>query len=459
MAVETETTDAEQEAELEGRLGDNAPHVGRNYFLGVLAGGFAGASRDFRNPELILVGLVYLLTDSPVLAGVIPVIAKAGILGPQLLIGSLIEHASRRKPYFVLVTVLRGLAMMGLVGATYLLTRTVSALTLGVFYLTYLTLRVITAGGAVVWNDMVGRLIPADRVGGLFGARGVLGGVLGIVGSLLVIQPILNTIEVPMNYLLLAVIGGGLAIIDMSIWCMSREEPGPGASTHNSFGDAIRRGIQWLREDHNYRCYFWARVAFRISYLGLAFFIPYGSERLHYEGGAGGVALLGGIMVAVLKISRVLGGVVWGKVSDRFGSKVGLTGSGLLLTIAPVLALGAARLPEAFSVRLPGLSGAFDLPMAAYLLALACFGSGMRGMGISGKRFLITNAPQERRPSYVAFLNTVTSPLTFLPLAGAYLAKVAGMDALFTLIIAGGLLSLLAALRMRPAEAKTPTAV
>jgi hypothetical protein len=55
----------------------------------------------------------------------------------------------------------------------------------------------------------------------------------------------------------------------------------------------------------------------------------------------------------------------------------------------------------------------------------------------------------------VAFLNTVTSPLTLLPLLGAYLAESVGMDALFVLVTAGGALALLAAVRMKSDEHTT----
>ena len=56
----------------------------------------------------------------------------------------------------------------------------------------------------------------------------------------------------------------------------------------------------------------------------------------------------------------------------------------------------------------------------------------------------------------MGFANTVTSPLTLLPLAGAWLASVAGMDALFTVILFAGMAYLLLALLLdgghRPAE-------
>lgn len=448
MCDQTAAAEKSEEDALIEALGDNASHRDHNYRLGVAAGAFAGMARNFLNPELILVGLVYLLTDSAVLAALIPVISKLGILAPQLFISTFIEDAPRRKPHFLLATMVRGSAMVGLAGSIWLLTRQVSTVTLAVFYLAYVALCVSSAGAGVVFSDMVGRLIPPDRVGSFFGARRLVGGGLGVLAGILVIQPILNRVEVPDSYLILAVLGAVFGIVDMWIWCRTREEPGPSAGENSAFGEALRRGAGWLRKDHNYRCYLLSRIAFRVNYLGLAFFIPYGSERLAYEE-PGGVAILGGLMVATLKASSILGAVLWGKVSDTFGSKAGLFGSGLLLVSAPVLALAAPRLPGVFAFTPPGVEGAFDLPMCVFLVALACMGTGLSGTATSGKRFLITNAPAERRPSYVGFLNTVTSPLALLPLAGAFVAELVGMDALFMVVVAGGLLSVLAAVLMR----------
>ena len=445
------TNTATQAPDVRRALGKNARHTTRNYRLGVLAGLFAGTSRDFLHPELIIAGLVYALTRSPVMVALVPIISKAGVFAPQLLVSTLVEHRPRRRPYFVMLTVARSLAMVALLGTIWLLARGVTPLALTAFFTAYLLVCMCGGAGYVIFSDMVGRLIPPGRVGSFLGARTLLGGGLAIVTGMFIIQPTLSGVELPWNYLLLAAIGTVLVVIDMSTWCLCREEPGPRAESRSGMREALARGLDWLKEDHNYRCYLLSRVAFRINYVGLAFFIPYGTERLGYESRMGGAAVLGGIMVATLKLSTVLGGVVLGKVADRHGSRKGLILSGALMLSAPLLVLLAPLLPGVFELGLPGLEQGLDLPMVVYLLALACMGAGMRGNAMSGMRFLITSAPPERRPTYVAFLNTITSPLTLLPLAGALLASLAGMTTLFTVICAGGVLSVTAALRMRPA--------
>jgi MFS family permease len=191
------------------------------------------------------------------------------------------------------------------------------------------------------------------------------------------------------------------------------------------------------------------RLAFRINYVGFAFFIPYGTERLAYAG-PGGLAVLGGILVAAMKASRVAASALWGRLADRLGSRTTLVAAGALQLAAILLALLAPLLPRAFEVPIPGLDRGFDLPLCTYLLAMGMLAAGLAGNMIGGHRLLITNAPPHRRASYVAFLNTVTSPLTLLPLAGAYLAATAGMGWLFAAVASGGVLAVYGAVRMEP---------
>ena len=429
-------------------LGDNARHARRNHVRGVVAGLFAALSRDFTHPQLILAGLIYALTDSAVLVALVTIINKAAVLAPQLFVSSLLEHADRRKPHFIVLTVVRSIAFLSVALSVGLLGWRTNALTLTAFFLCYTVMCSTSGGGHIIFVDMIGRLIPEHRVGSFIGMRNFLGGLAAIAAGALVIQPILAGVTLPLNYFILALIGVGLAITDMSIWCTCREESGPHAEKKTTLGEAFRRGRYWLKRDHNYRCYFWQRVAFRVNYLGLAFFIPYGTEKLGYENTAGGVAVLGGIMVACIKLSRTVGSGLWGKAADRRGYRFALIGGGVFMTAAPLLALLAPSLPPLFDIGLPGVAHRLDLRLLVYLLALVCIGFGFQATILGGQKFLITNAPEERRASYVAFLNTITSPLTLLPLAGALMAEVAGMTGLFFVVTGGGMLALAGAVAM-----------
>ncbi len=448
------SSQAAQPVEALRTLGDNAPHARRNHFLGVTAGMFAGVARDFIHPELILGGLIYALTRSPILVALIPAINKAGAMAIQLLASVWLEHRPRRRPYFILITFLRVGAFAALVGAMVLLATDVNALHLTLFYLAWLVCSLSGGAGHVIFMDMVGRLIAPHRVGSFLGMRQFLGGGVSIITGLLVVQPILSGVHLPVNYVVLAIIGTILIAVDMSTWCGCREEPGVSARNRTTLRESLARGMHWMRHDHNYRCYFWSRISFRICYLGLVFFIPFGSERLALEESAGGLAVLGGILVATFKLAGVVGSALWGKVADLRGSRGTMIWGGVFLVLSPLGALLAVTLPEGFASPIPGVRQHLTLPLSVYLLSLALLNLGIRAIIIGGQRFLITQAPPQRRASYLAFLNTITSPLTLLPLAAAILENWVGMEILFIAVAGGGLLAMVSAARMR----ETPSA-
>ncbi len=424
--------------------------VRRNYTLGVLSGAAGTLTFDFLHPELILAGMVYALTESKLLVALVTVVSKAGVLAPQLLVGHRLEHRPLKRPYYLALSGVKIVALAAMIAAMAQLSSERCSLPMLLFFLAYLVACICNGASHVVFMDMAGRMIPSGRVGAYFGTRHLLGGVFSIALGALVIQPVLTHVALPLNYLVLAVIGAGLALLSATLFALCREQAGPTARAPTTLGESLRRGMGWLRSDRDYRSYFWQRIGFRITYLGLAFFIPYGSETLSGAGSAVGMAALGGIMVATIKLSRTLASALWGRAADRRGYRSCLVGAGVLAVGAPALALAAPCLPRVFAVALPLVRTELDLPLLVYMLALVVMGVSLQGTVIGGARFLVTTAPAHRRISYVGFLNTVTSPLTLLPLAGAWLAEAVGIRALFAIVTVGGLIHLLAAARMSP---------
>jgi len=427
--------------------GAQLAHARRHQVLGVIAGALNRVWFSLQSPELIIVGLIAYLTDSYFLVALVVFINKLASLAPQLFVSSFVEHLPRRRPQFIAVTVMQGFSQAALLVGIWLLVRHVGALSLAMFFVAYTMVCVCFGAAQVLWVDMVGRLIPHERMGTFFGVRQFVGGVAAVLVGAFVIQPILTAVGLPLGYLYVAALGSIVVIVAMAVWSFCREQEGPKAERPTNFRQSFRRGWGWLRSDGDYRCFVTQRVAFRFVYLGLAFFIPYGRERLHSAPGEMGVEIIGGVMVATLTISMLIGSALWGWLSDRSGVRAVWIGSGVLLLGSAVLAWAAPRLPGVFSFHLPAVPYAFDLRVCTYLAALAFLGCGIEGNILGGNRYAVTAAPPHRRAGFFAFPNTITSPLTLLPFAAAKLAVV-NMTALLGLVAFGGALAVGGGLRM-----------
>ncbi|MCX5654428.1 MAG: hypothetical protein NTY65_07255 [Planctomycetota bacterium] len=436
----------------------------RNYMLGILNGTLGTVAYDFIHPDLILAGLVFALAK-PVygqdwaffLVSVLSIINKGGSLLPQLYVSSMLEHRPRKRPFYGLLTVIRAVGTAGLLLAIWLLASHVHWTTLALFFAAFLVIATCMGAGHVVTLDMFGRMIRVERIGTFLGTREFWGGALSFVAGLFIVQPILNRGQgdadnavLASNYFWLGVIGGTLTVIAMLALLACHEEEGPRAKRRTTFLESLIRGWRWLKRNRNYRAYFWLRVAFRVNDLAMTFFIPYGATKLKSSGDTAGVVVLGGLLVATFKISRVCSSALWGWTVDRFGDRITLVWTGVCFVLAPMLALAAPLMPQTFGVTFPGTQAVLDLPLVVYLLALAAIGAAYQGSIIGGNRFLIGRAPPRRRLSYIGFLNTITSPLTFLPLVGAAVASHWGVTTLFVAIIGGGVLYLVWAVRIRP---------
>lgn len=431
----------------------------RNHRLAVLNGIFGQIAIVFVHPELVLVGMIYALAGDAVekrtllyLAAVVTVVSKAGMLGPQLIVGSFLEHRRDKKPMYVMLLIIRAIAYCVMIGSVYLVgcDYVSMALGLGLFFAAYLVVCVCAGSSHVIYTDIIARIIPIGRMGRFIGLRNFLGLGLGMAAGFFVIQGTLTHVRLPHNYAVLITTGGFFAILAMAVFVKTRAPDGPRAKERTSLLQSLRRGFDWLKVDHNYRCYLWLRVAFRTNYLGLAFFIPYGIEHMCRSGDVTEVAALTGVMVATEKGSRWLTALLWGMVTDRRGFRTCLVGGGIGFMLMPVLALAAPHVPTLFEVGIPFTDAVLTLPLCVYLLALAAWGAAMQGSIIGGNRFYIGSAPPHRRISYMGFQNTVTSPLTLLPLAGAALAVRFGVGIIFWVVAAGSILYLVSALRMIP---------
>lgn len=198
-----------------------------------------------------------------------------------------------------------------------------------------------------------------------------------------------------------------------------------------------------LHEEPNYRWLLVIRVLNRFNFLCFAFYVPYGVERL----GAGNMS---GVFVGSMAASRLLSSLLWGRMSDRRGNRLCLMLSAGCFCLGPAAALLAPRLPSVFELSLPFVPVPLDLRLLAYLGALCFAGLALEGQVIGLNAFMLESAPADRRPSYVAFLNTVTFPLTFLPaLAGLVVGRSAArLDALFAFVAFSGVLTAAAGRRL-----------
>lgn len=400
----------------------------------------------------MLAAYVYELTGSNALVGLLTTVNEAGMMGPQLYLSSLIEHRPRKLPSFVVMHLVRSVALGALFAGMWVSTSK-PAVGLTVFFVACFAFRVAHGGGALAFMDIIGKTVDPRRLGGFLAWRALLGGILALVAGFLAVQPMLHRIAFPRNYALLGGAGVVLTVASGFAFFFAREDPMKRAPKPRNLAGAVRGGLADLRADRNYRLLLALRLLMRVNGLTLAFYVPYGIDRL----GAVGMA---GVFIGVISASQLVSSPFWGSMSGKRGNRVCLIWTGFFYAMSPLAALAATRVPQLVAWSPPGVTFALSLPLGVYLLALALFGFAHQGNIIARNAFVVEIAPEDRRPSYIAFLNTVSLPMTFLPaLAGwAIGGSTRGLDALFVAVTITGALTLAVASRLTEVRSNTTSA-
>ena len=113
---------------------------------------------------------------------------------------------------------------------------------------------------------------------------------------------------------------------------------------------------------------------------------------------------------------------LWGRIGDRFGKLALLQAVGGLRLVPPLgmLAIFVVARDLAPSTILAGFAMLFIL-----------IGALINGMTISYLGYLMEISPNERRPAYSAYFNTLASPAALLPLVAAVIADALSLMAVF----------------------------
>lgn len=324
---------------------------------------------------------------------------------PGFLIVAYIGKLPRVRGYLLLVALAERFALIPLIPLTLLWGRPHPGWLLSALF-TCLCLNALFMGlNQPAYWIVLGKCIPVNRRGRLFGVAGGLAGILGI------------GVDKTLHKLLSGAGGGfpggyaeaftiGFVIMTVSVLPLGfvRE----GVSPARTEGDA-HSGHYWrdsktvLRSSPGFKGFLVSQVPFNLVGLATPFFVLYATRKL------GALPESLAVYTAVLVLASSFGSVVWGAWSDSRGNKVVMAAGSVCLLLGSAAALAA------------GTPGTFT-----FVFLLSALG-GSAAM-IAGNNIVLEYASAERDiPLYNTMYNLATVfPRTVAPLVGGLLADQAG---------------------------------
>lgn len=398
----------------------------RAYTLGVINGALVVVVMSLVRPDLVLSAYVLRLSGSTFLAALPSAMMHLGMLWPQLIVANVAEGMPHKKPIYALANFTRVLMLMLMGLATFLLD--VSA-PLALALLCLLCMFVFASGAgasSIAFMDIVARTVPASRRGSFMGMRGVYGGALGL-GAGFFIRFMLGDDgpAFPANYAVLFVSAAFILAVASVLFMMVREPPPAGARARSGFVEHLRRGADILRQDLDYRRLVTVRAMVGLTALGQVVLIPYAIKRIGLP-----ESIVGELMILAALFS-LPANLLWSRISDRRGNRLLIRVAVAAALIAPALALISAWLPG----WTPGGSPAvYNLPAVACVLAFVMGVSARRGCMMGTTNYLLEIAPDNRRPTYLAFMRILQAPPSLLaPVIGGTVAQWVSFEAAFAL--------------------------
>ncbi len=360
------------------------------------------------DPKTVLVWLFAALGAPTVLTGLLVPIRESGSLLPQAALVPLVRRAPRRKLVWLAGAAGQAVAVGAMAAVALLAEGTAAGVAILACLAAFALARSLTS---ISSKDVLGRTIPKGQRGQVTGAASMTSGVVAI-GAGMALQVFGDTAADPRTFALL--LGGGalLWVAGLAVFSTVREPEG----AHDDRVDAgqAARALSLLRDDPPFRRFVIARTLLLVSALAPPYVVSLATSE-------GDLDLSGlGPFVVAQGIASLVGGRLWGRLTDRSSRRV--------IVLASASACGVVLLFLAAVAWDSLASQAWVHPVAYFLLALA-----HTGARIGRKTYVVDLAEGNQRTDYVAVANTAMGVL--LLVTGAVSAGLATFGARWALVM------------------------
>jgi MFS family permease len=407
----------------------------KTFFLGVVNGVLFNMSEALVGGTTVLPTFVSNVTSSKILIGLSGSLSMAGWFLPQLVVASLIETVTRKRPIYVWSGVVRIVTIWIIALSVPLLRSTWAGSFIILFFVLY-SVYVIAGGVAgIPFMDIVGKEIKSRNRGSFFGARLFFGGIAAALMGLFVTN-VLASKPFPYDYATLFITASAIITVAIISFCLADEKEGTVCERRTPFKKFLRRGPLLLRDIKSYRMFLVWRVLLGIWMMALPFYIIYARERLGLPEESVGVFL------SIQMVGMIISNLLWGRLSDRVGNKIVLNLTAAVSAASPGIAL--------LTTMAAPFRGMFGFGTVFFFLGFT-----MSGLRLGHSNYMLDLSPESERPTYLGFMNTFLAPVMLLSAFGGFLVERTSFEVLFAVALGAGALALLFATQLEEPRRKT----
>ncbi len=357
------------------------------------------------DPKLVLSWLLTALGAPAYMIGLLVPLREAGALLPQLFIAATIRGLPQRKWVWAGGSLVQGLCLLGMAGAALTLDGAAAG---GAILLLLAVFACARAACSVSYKDVLGKTVSKATRGTATGTASSIAAALVLAFGLLLSLGFLDRSVATIAGALM--VGAGLWLLAAAVFTTLAEQPG---ATEGG-GDPItvaRAQVALLWRD--------AQLARFIAARGLLTATALAPPYLLALAGESGARQLGqlGFFVVASALAGMLGGYVWGRLSDKSSRKV------LMLSALVAAAMLAASALLGFAAP-AWLQGGVLAPLLLFVLMIA-----YQGVRLGRSTHVVDMAARDDRAAYTALSNSIIGLLLLAGGLFGLLAELAGAAA------------------------------
>lgn len=383
----------------------------RNYLSMIIEGSFYNTGMAFIDVNAVIPVFIFAYTNSVLLAGLATTLYYSVSFIIQFLSGPYVKEIKNMPVYICYITLFsRPLPFLMI---PILFSRLNPWQVVGAFFFLYTLF--CSAKGLIVlpWYDIFSRTINPAKRGILQGYQQLFGGIGALIAGFIV-KKLLEDPDInnPQRYAAIFFLAGFVLTVSSFAMMTIRDLPRERKTQKLDYSTYYRRLPQYLRQHKTFQTLMIVRILASIANMIAPFMIIFSQTEFQLS-----VVSISNL-VYIQIIGGLLGGVIWGKISSRYGNHQLIMYSQILGLIIPLLAM---------TLRL--INGQ-DLPV--FVIGTMVFANGINMNGWIGFiNYTIDIVSEADRTVYLLLNNIVIFPFSFLAFFAGITAQYIGYMPVF----------------------------
>jgi MFS family permease len=375
-------------------------------------GAFLALTMSMLDFNTIFPALISNLTESKIIFGLLYSVMLGTPYIFNIFISNFMHKHTYKKKALLLGIYLRSFSFLGMAIFTWFFGKQFPLLVVASFFF-WIFLFAISGGFAgMAYSDIIGKLIIKGKRGRLFASRQFATSTFSFLGGMIVLNIFtLHKMPFPYNYTITLIIGfTGLLVASIAFWFI-REPPSViGDKNKEPFRLFVKKLPTILKKDTEFTRFIIVENMSSFSIMILPFYMLYAKDTFAIN-----EAYVGRYLI-FQTVGAILSNLLWGVISNKWGSKMIVRTCILIGGSVPILAIILSKFGPSY-----------------YSIVFFIVGFLISGRQVGFESYLLDIAPSDSRIIYLGIRGTMNIFIVLLPIIGGYFITYIGYY--FTFII------------------------